>query len=76
MFSVGGGIAIRKQTAVLRPGGMSSMEYHLFVDLSRWRSIRAEKRTETPKAVRHEQLEQESTRATATHVINSDQDTD
>ena len=66
MFLIGGGIAVRKQAVLLRPGGNSSMEYHLFVDLSRWRSISSEKRTQTPKAARSEQVEQESKRARAT----------
>ena len=55
MFLIGGGIAIRRQTILLRLGGISSMEYHLFVDLSRWRSISSEKGTQTPKAARNEQ---------------------
>ena len=54
MFLIGGGIAIRRQTILLRLGGISSMEYHLFVDLSRWRSISSEKETQTPKATRNE----------------------
>ena len=57
MFSIGGGIAMRKQAVVLRPGGISSMEYHLFLDLSRWRSISLEKITQTPKAARNEQVD-------------------
>ena len=40
----------------MRLGGISSMEYHLFVDLSRWRSISSEKGTQTTKAARNEQV--------------------
>ena len=66
MFLIGGGIAMRKQAVLLRPGGISSMEYHLFLDLSRWRPISSENKAQTRKATRNEQLEQESKRASAT----------
>ena len=56
MVLIGGGIAIRRQAVLLRPGGISSLEYHLFVDLSRWRSISSEKGTQTTKAARNEQV--------------------
>ena len=56
MFLIDGGIAMRKHAVLLRPGGISSMEYHLFVDLSRWRSISSEKGTQVPKAARNEQV--------------------
>ena len=35
MFLVCGGIAMNKQAVGLRPGGISSMDYHFFLDLSR-----------------------------------------
>ena len=66
IFFIGAEIAMRKPAVVLRRGGISSMEYHLFLDISRCRSITSEKRTQTPKAARNEQVEQESKRARAT----------
>ena len=68
---ISGGSAMIKQTVLLRPGGISSMEYHLFLDLSRWRSISSEKITQTPKAARIEQVKQES----GLQQISRDQDT-
>ena len=66
IFFIGAEIAMRKPAVVLRRGGISSMEYHLFLDLSRCRSITSEKRTQTPKAARNEQVGQKSKRARAT----------
>ena len=56
----------RKPAAVLSRGGISSMEYHLFLDLSRWRPISSEKKAQTRKSARNEQMEQESKRTNAT----------
>ena len=55
-----------KTSVVLRRGGISWMEYHLFLDISRCRSITSKRRTQTPKAARNEQVEQESEWAKAT----------
>ena len=69
IFFIGAEIAMRKPAVVLRRGGISSMEYHLFLDISRCRSITSEKKTQTPKAARNDQMRQKSkrTRATADH---------
>ena len=64
-FFIGGEIAMRKPAVVLSRGGISSMEYHLFLDLSRCRSITPEKRTQKPKAARKEQVGQKNKRARA-----------
>ena len=69
IFFIGGEIAMRKPTVVSRRGGISSMEYHLFLDINRCRSITSEKKTQTPKAARNDQMRQKNkrTRATSDH---------
>ena len=66
IFFIGGEIAMRKPTVVSRRGGMSSMEYHLFLDISRCRSITLEKKTQTPKTARNDQMRQKNKRTRAT----------
>ena len=75
IFFLAGEIARRKPAVVLRRGGISSMEYHLFLDISRCQSIISERRTQTPKAARSDTIRQKK-QTSEGYIISSDQGTD
>ena len=71
MLLIRGRSAMSYQTLLLRPGSISSMEYHFSLDLSRWQPISSEKKPQTRAA-----NWKKKANGPMLHQINSDQDTE